>query len=463
MYRNIRLAGGTYKHTDLSLNAQRTINFWPQPQDRGNAKSAYVIESFPGLKSYSTGSGVHRGTFAHLDVMYNLTGTTLSSVDSNGTRTTLGTIPGDSRAVFDGFGTSIVLTVDGVAYTWDGTTLTTGSDVDFETPQTVTVNNNRAIYDGDNGRFGVSDVGSALSINALNYGNAESKADNLLRPYTFGTVVYMFGSKTIEQWWNDTSVTDPPYSRIEGGTMEVGLGAVHSIANDDSMVYFFGDDNQVYGLANGLTPLLPKVIVREIASFSTKSDAVGWTMQIDGQWFYVLKFPTGDRTFIFPKGGEWFELSSGVDGGRYQGDGYVFCYGRHFIPMEGGYILELDLDTYDENGSVIRRVRTLSPIHGGLFGVDGKEIEISYLKLIGKTGTGILTGQGSDPVVMLDYSNDGENFGTEIWGRVGKMGQEAEIIFDIGESHENWIFRISSTDPVYSNWHSAGIEFQVGI
>ena len=64
---------------------------------------------------------------------------------------------------------------------------------------------------------------------------------------------------------------------------------------------------------------------------------------------------------------------------------------------------------------------------------------------------------------MLEYSNDGENFSTEIWGNVGEMGQTAEVIFDIGESHENWIFRISSTDPVYSCWHTAGIEFQVGV
>ena len=464
MYRNIQIAGGSYKHTDLSLNAQRTINFWPQAQDRGNAKASYVIESFPGLKAFSSGSGLNRGMFAHLGVLYKLTGTTLSSVDASGVRTTLGTIPGDGRAVFAGFGTSIVFTANSVAYTWNGTTLTTASDADFETPQTVAVLNNRAIYDGDNGRFCVSDVGNALSINALNYSTAESKADNLLRPYTFGTVAYMFGSETIEQWWNDTSVSDPPYSRIEGGTIEIGLGAVYSIDNDDRNIYFFADDNQVYSLTNGApVPLLPKVIVREIAAFTTKSDAVGWTMQIDGQWFYVLKFPSADRTFIFPRGGEWFELSSGVVGGRYLGDSYSFCYGKHLIAEEGGNIYELDPDTYDENGAVIRRVRTLSPVHGGLFGVDGKEIEIAYLKLIGKTGTGIISGQGSDPVVMLEYSNDGENFSTEIWGNVGEMGQTAEVIFDIGESHENWIFRISSTDPVYSCWHTAGIEFQVGV
>ena len=192
MYRNIHVAGGTYKHTDLSLNAQRTINFWPQSQDGGNAKSSYTIESFFGLKLFSDGQGVNRGIFCHLGILYKLTATTLTSIDSAGVRTTLGTIPGDSRAVFAGFGTSIVVVADGVAYTWDGSTFTVGSDVDFETPQTVTVINQQAIYDGDDSRFGVSDVGAALSISALNYGTAESRPGTLKRPYAFGTVVYMF-------------------------------------------------------------------------------------------------------------------------------------------------------------------------------------------------------------------------------------------------------------------------------
>ena len=462
-YRALSMAGGTYRHTDLGISAQRTINFNPQLQDAGNEKSPYIIESFYGLKPFSTNSGLHRGIFAHQGVGYILLGTTLSSFDSSGALTTLGTIPGDGRAVFDGLGSIVIVTANGVAYTWDGTTFTVGSDPDFETPYTVTVINSQAVYDGDDGRFGVSDVGLPLTINPLNYATAESKADTLLRPFAFGTNVYMFGSEAIEQWWN-SGAGSPPFDRIEGGLINIGLGAVHSVANDDEGIFFFADDDQVYYLLGGVpTALLPKVIVREISSFMRKSDAVGWTMQLDGQWFYVLKFTSADRTFIFPKKGQWFELSSGLEEGRYNGDGYAFVYGKHLISDEGGNILELDIDTFTENGATIRRVRTLSPIHAGLFGQPGKELEISYFKLIGKTGTGTVSGQGENPQVILQYSQDGENFGTEIWADVGKMGVTTELIFEVGESFENWIFRIVSTDPVYSSWHSAAIEVEIGI
>ena len=467
------LAGGTHKHTDLSLSAQRTINYFPQRQEAGNEKSPFILESFYGLKPFATSTGLHRGIFSHLGVGYVLIGTTLSSFDAAGALTTLGTIPGDGRAVFDGIGTSIVVVADGVAYTWDGSTFTTASDLDFETPQTVTVINSQAIYDGDNGRFAVSDVGAPLTINALNYGTAESRADDLLRPFRNNTIVYMFGSKTIETWWNN-GTGSPPFTRIEDGTIEIGLAAIHSIAVDDNLIYFLGDDHQVYVLSGTVAvPLLPLTIVREIRKFTTKSDAVGWAMQIDSQWFYVLKFPDADRTFVYPRPpksltdrgvkGDWFELSSGTSGARYNGDGYTFVYGKHLVPDEGGNILELAEDTYTENGEVIKRTRVLAPIHAGLYGRPGKKLYIAYLRLLGATGKGLLTGQGSEPQVMLRYSQDGENFSNEIRGDVGKLGTQTEIIFELGETFETWVFEITSTDPIYSNWHSASIEIEVAI
>lgn len=456
------LAGGTFKGRDLGLTAQRTVNFWPQRQQR-TAKSPYTLESFYGLKSFGSGSGANRGIFAHQNVLYKLNGTNLFSVNSSGAYTSIGTIPGTSRAVFDGLATTVIITADGVAYTWDGTTFTVGTDSDFESPDTVTVLNSQALYDGTGGRFGVSDVGLPLTINALNYATAESKADDLLRPFAYGNIVYMLGSEAIEQWWNSGS-GNPPFDRVEGGLINIGLGAVHSVGSDDRGIYIFGADDQAYYIVGGVpTPLLPREIVREISGFSATNDAVGWAMELDGQWFYVLKFPTADRTFIFPRGDQWFELSSGLLGGRYLGDGHAFIYGKHLIADEAGNILELDIDTFTEDGNTIRRVRTLSPIHSGLFGQPGKELEISYLRLVGKTGTGTVSGQGETPKIILQYSQDGENFSNEIWGDVGKMGVLTTIDFELGESFESWTFRLISTDPVYSSWHSAGIEVELGI
>lgn len=466
-YIPIQVTGGTYRHKDLTLSAQSTVNFWAQVQDSATEKSEYILESFYGLKTFSAGTGLNRGLFVHRGILYHLHGTTLSSINSSGVRTTLnaGAIAGDGRAIFSGNGSLVVIVASSVAYTWNPatSTLTTATDSDFETPKSVATINSQSIYDGNGGRFVVSDVGAPLTIDGLNYATAEYNSDNLQRVYAYITNALMMGETSIEQWWN-SGTGNPPFDRIEGSIINVGLGAIHSVDDDDENVYFFADDNQVYAL-NGtvVTPILPKVIVREIEGFATKTDAVGWTMMIDGQWFYVLKFQAANKTFIYPRQGEWFELSSGLDGGRYNGDAYAYSYNKHLIADEEGNVLELDIDTYTEDGSTIRRVRTLSPIHSGLFGQHGKDIEIKYLVLNGKTGTGTLTGQGSDPEIIMQYSHDGENFDTELRAKVGKLGKKTVVYFDIGDSAENWIFRFITTDPVYQSWHSAAIEAEIGI
>lgn len=471
MYVPINVAGGVYQHKSRPLSSQVTRNFWPQQQS-GAGTSEYILETFPGLKAFATGSGADRGMFVHRGVLYKVTGTTLYSVNSAGASTTLGTIAGLSRCIFDGLATSVIITTGGSVYEWDGSTMTLGTDVDFETPNAVTVLNNQALYDGDDGRFCSSDVGDALAINSLNYASAESNSDILLRPYAFQQIVYMMGANTIEPWWNSGS-GNPPFDRTEGGMIQVGLGALYSVDKTDKVIYFLGDDLDIYrmsanGIENGFTP---QPLLREITKFTTTDDAIGWCMNYQGQNFYVLKFPTENRTFCYPEGGQWFELSSsaydaGAVAGRYRGNSYAFAYGKHLIADEDGNILELDDETYTDSGDTIKRVRDLSPIHGGLVQQPGKGIELSSFRLIMETGIGVVSGQGADPKIMLSFSTDGgRTYSTEQWGDVGSLGDYlTEVVWDgINAAGKSIDIRLSTSDPVYFSVHSAGAEIEVGI
>ncbi len=470
MYLPINVAGGVYQHKSRPLSSQITRNFWPQQQS-GAGTSEYILETFPGLKSFVTGSGADRGMFVHRGVLYKVTGTTLYSIDRNGVVTTIGTISGTARCIFDGLGSSLVIVTGGSVYEWDGSTLTLGTDVDFESPDSVTVINSQAIYDGDEGRFCTSDAGVPLSINALNYAAAESNADLLLRPYAFQQNVYMFGEHTTETWWNSGS-GNPPFDRLEGGMIQTGLGAIHSVDKTDKVVYFLGDDLNVYRMAaTGIeSNFTPQPLLRAFTKFSKTDDAIGWCMNYQGQNFYTLKFPSENRTFCYPEGGQWFELSStvydvGPVAGRYRGNSYAFAYGKHLVADEDGNILELDDETYTDSGDTIKRVRDLSPIHGGLISQPGKEIELTQFRLVMETGVGLISGT-VDPKIMLSYSLDGgRTFSTEQWGDVGELGDfQTEVVWDginaVGKSID---LRLSTSDPVYFSVHSAGVEIEVGI
>ncbi len=466
----INLTGGTYKHKSLPLSAQVTRNFWPQAQQDSATKSPYVLESFPGLKSFATQTGgVDRGMTKHKGVMYKVTGTSLYSVDSDGVHSaSLGTITGSDRCIFSGNGDDLVITAGGIPYTWDtGTsTFTVGTDPDFESPNANTTLNSQTIYDGTADRFAVSDVSAPLDINALNYATAESKADNLVRPYAFDETVYMLGDETVEPWWN-SGIGSPPFDKIQNGTKQIGLGALHSVANTEDFMYFYGSDDQVYKLrGSSLQVVSQQPLSRTFSRYTNVSDAIGWTMKYQGQWMFVLTFPGEEKTWIYPEGGEWFEWSAGILGKRSVANSYVYAYRKHLVAdYQNGNIYELDDDTYENNGEPIIRQRDSGVLHGGLFDQDGKTLTMNSFELIMGTGVGLLSGQGKNPKVMLSFSDDGgRTFSTELWGDVGKLGDfKIKVRWDTLGSFENRIIRITTSDPVYYCIYSAVADIEFGI
>lgn len=469
----VNLTGGTYKHKSLPLSAQVTRNFWPQLQEDEKERSKYILQGFYGQTLFGTQSGgVDRGMFEHKDVLYKVTGSSLYTVASDGTHTSRGTIAGSARCIFAPIGEDIVVVSNGAAYMYDvsTTTLSAITDNDLETPQSAAHLNNQVIYDGDGGRFVVSDVGDSTSVDGLNYATAESDADDIVRVYTFRQTLYLMGERTIELWWN-SGQGNPPFDRIEGGILNVGLGALHSVANTDESMFLFADDRQIYSVGGSVSGVLDvistKAMAKEIQGYATVSDAIGWTMKLEGQDFYVICFPTQNKTWVYPIGGEWFEWSSDATGGRNRANSYAYAFGKHLVAdYVSGNIYELDAETYTENGETIVRLRDSAPITGEALGVPGKEIEMNSFELFLETGVGLKSGQGSDPVVMLSFSDDGgRTFSTEQWGSVGKSGQfEGFVVRWTGLGRfSSRVIRIRVSDPVFYSIYSAAAELEACI
>lgn len=320
------------------------------------------------------------------------------------------------------------------------------------------------IYDGDGGRFVSSSVGDASTIDGLDYATAETNADNLIRPYAYDERVYMMGDKTIETWWN-SGTGRPPFDRLQGGGIPIGLGALHSVSSNDRFTYLLGDDNSVYRI-QGTTEqnVTPDNLVIEFSKYDTVSDAIGYTLKWDGQEFYLLTFPTGRKTWMYPEGGEWFQLSSGVNDGRYIGNSYAFAHRKHLISdYRNGNIYELKRDVYSENGDPIQRVRDSASLHSGLAGQPGKGFELNRFELLLETGVGATSGQGVEPVVMLSVSEDGgRTFGTEMWGEIGRLGEfQWKVEWGPLGTMESAVFRVKTSDPVFYSIHSAGADVEL--
>lgn len=457
---DLNITGATYESRSAPLSSQITRNFYPEVQDNEAALSKFVLQSFPGLKLFGTASGTNRGLFEHAGTLYKVTGTTLYTVDSSGTHTNAGSIPGTGKCIFAPLVSDIVIVTGGRAFVYDGS-VTEVTDSDLEPPNGAAHLNNQILYDGDNSRFGVSDVGDATSIAGTNYASAESDADVLQRVYTFDQVAYMMGTETIEPWFN-SGVGKPPFDRIQGGIMQVGLSALRSASNNQRFLYFLGNDNHVHRIqGTSEQRITPFPIAREIGTYTEAnvSAATGFCFSIAGQEFYQVNF--NERSFCFHENsGKWFE--TGEDGARHLADDAVRAFRKTLVnDYSNGNIYELDLDTFDRNGSVLTRERITGPLHGGMIGAPGKEIEVNRFELLMEKGVG--GPSVTDPQVMLQVSNDGgRTWSTEMWATVGPKGQYEGFKVEWGPlgTFESVTFRIKTSDAVQYSIHSAAADIE---
>jgi len=238
--------------------------------------------------------------------------------------------------------------------------------------------------------------------------------------------------------------------------MNVGISSPYSVSSTTDFVYFLGSDQSVYRFSATQPELItPPAVAAVFQGFSTASDARSYVVNIEGMSFYIINFPTAGQTWAYNEDGNaWFQLSTNASQGNYIGTSYAEAYGKKFI-ASNGLVLELDCDTYTDNGETIIRER-VSP---AIISPTGGRIEMSSFTLIMETGVGLITGQGVNPKAMFQASYDGgKSWGDEDWVDIGRMGQSrAKVVwYNMASAYEIMI-RVRVSDPVFISFHGASI------
>ena len=462
----VSVTGPSYQSRSRPLSSQMTQNWYQQFDEEG--KDPYVLLPFPGLKVLGNAAGVDRGFHRMAEILYQVKGESLYEIDKTGTHILRGSIPGDSRAIManDGINMFIVADLKVWQYSTDTNAVTQVTDLNITGAKSVDFFNNQFIYTFD--KFStVSNFGNGAVASGLNIVGEETLPDDLVRDFVFDEVIYRCGVRSIVGWYN-SGVGSPPIEKLQGRIFNVGLAAIDSIAKTDEAFYWLGDDFAIYRASNGSHQRLSTdAISNELSKYSTVSDAIGSTFTFEGQNFYMLTFPTGNKTFIVNEKlaeNGWFELSSGVDSGIYQGSSVISAYGKNIVAdNNNGNTYKLDLNTYTNNDEPLQRVRVTQSVNGDVLGAKGKRVQMSCIKLIMETGVGLIEGQGDNPRIMIEYSDDGGNsWNGGSWPKVGRLGQFTLQVewFDLGSFYER-IFRISTTDPVNYSIFSATIDLRL--
>jgi hypothetical protein len=461
----ITVAGPSYQDRSRPLSSQTTRNFYQEVVPSG--KNQFVLKSFPGQSLFgSAPDGTDRGATQMAEVEYRVVGQTLYEVASTGVHTAKGTIGGSDRCIFSNDGVNLFIVAGTTVYQYDGATVTIVTDVNIAGSKSVTFINNQFIYTKDT-LSTVSDVGDGASASGLNSIGAESSPDDLVRDYVFDQVIYRCGLRTIEAWYNP-GVGSPPIARLDGREIAVGLGAIHAITNTKDGMYWLGNDRRIYRTRGGVEEQVSSAAISNATEgYSDVSDSFMDSFVLQGRTFIVISFPSENKTWclIEELGTDgWFELSADLLGGRYNINSFVTVYGEVLLGHEtNGNLYKLDIDDFTLGGETMQRRRVMASISGENINQRGKRLQMSRFELIMEMGTGLITGQGENPLIMIEASYDGgKSWTTGTWMRVGRLGEtniRAEW-FNL-TSFYDLIIRITTTDPVDYSIYSGAIDLRL--
>lgn len=452
------IPGGMQLHLARSpaVSCESLTNWYVDPA-KANAKRPLPVYPPPGLSLWSEidDAGSIRGLHAFGTDLYVVADNTLYVIDkATKAQTELGAIAraGAVRMINNGEHVVIATTVElYAANRADGVLLLPESNM-----AGMAYQDGYVIYaQAGTQRFYISGLDDATTIDALDFSTADAFPDNLVGLVSDHRGLLLFGEETVEGWYNsgDSSF---PFARQGGGFIEQGCLASGSIAKAKRRVFFLGNDLTVYAVQGfQAEPITTPDVQKLIADATDPEAAEGFTYTIGGNTFYVLSF--ADLTLEYNLAtGLWHKRKSwGLD--RWRASCFASLTRTPLVgSVDDGRIFELDLEAYDEDGDPIEHEMQLPPASGG-----ARDLFFGELFVDVEAGVGLATGQGSDPQLMLDWSDDdGRTFGNEMTESVGAVGEyRRRVTFPrLGKSRSR-TFRIRASDPV--NFVILGIEARV--
>lgn len=415
------------------------------------AKSPTLLSRSPGIATWSTvGTGPIYGMLAALDSLYVVSGTKLYKVDSVGTATLLGDVGAITSIDMAANTTSVVVVNTPNAFYWDGTTFGQIVDPDFTSRGASAVefiNNYLLFMQPNSGIFFGADLASATSFDALNFATAEASPDRLVGLITDHVQEILFGTDSVEIWDNDGS-PGFPFNRAINGFVEIGCFNGKSIAKLDNSVVWLANDYTVRRL-DGVTPVrISQHGIEQLIQNSTISTANAFSYSQGGHLFYVLSF--NEVTVVYDATTQKWHERQTYGYNNWTAGTHASVYGLELVGSTvANTIGSLSKNTYTEWGGTQRMSWAYQPIYNDEKRAFHDSIEVGI-----EVGVGLTTGQGSDPEMMSEYSDDsGKTWVSLPNKKIGPIGNyRTHVRWDkCGSTTTARVYRKSVSDPIKVN------------
>jgi hypothetical protein len=467
----IPFATQDYVSQSLPVSSQQMENCYAEkePQD---AKSPVAIFQAPGITSFATlGSGPIRAIQVMGGVPYVLSGGTLYSVSSSGVGTVQGgQISGSGFVPSSNNGTQVMF-VNGVhGYVWaQNTGFQTVTDPNFHAANSITFFDNVFVLNNiSNNQWYISNSLDGTTYNGLAFAAAEVSPGFVLGIVNQQENLLLFCTNHTETWY-DAGTPIFPFQRIDGATVERGCAAGLTAIKEDNSVFFLGDDLVFYRLDNFI-PRRVSTHAQEDSwrSYSVVSDAYAFSFTYEGHKFVVLTFPSANATWIFDISTNLWHVRKSRDQfgnsyGRWRVSCVANCYNKILVgDAYSGQVGFLDKTVFTEYGNTM-----VSKMVAPSINQDRKRVYHSNFELDMETGVGNTVDPGSNPQVMLDWSDDGGRtyVNPQTWRTLGKIGAyKTRVRWPgiLGTSRDRR-YRVQISDPVPRIVIAARADITVGL
>ena len=300
----------------------------------------------------------------------------------------------------------------------------------------------------------------------INSGKKIGRPDNIAALANVNNYLWLFGRESNEVHYDTGLLNEQLFARYEGAILNYGCCATYSVATISNSVFWLSTDSRgTLGVFtnDGMAPrrISTRGVEQIVQEFSDFTDCIGFCYSQAGHTFYVMQFPTADRTFVYDIVTDAWHERTHLDAATGTLQAWRGIYATEnfskLIMGDRAFSATYDLDpTYYQNdnpndsGVSYIRCSTPTPI---LFS-SGVNVRYDWAQVICNQGQGTAVntaeGVGQNPKVYLAYSNDcGITYSNEREAPLGRQGeyQKRSMFLGLGMGR-NRVFRVTMTDPV---------------
>lgn len=469
--------GPSYVSQSRRLAAQRCVNWYVENIEVGNETFQSALYPTPGCESFATfDESPVRGMLEHNGRCFVVVGQTFYELSSDGTKTSRGTVARDNDPATlnaNDMGDEIFITSGGVGYIFTLSTNVFATVLGSGANQGAFLDGFFLSLNTTTSTFRLSDLNDGTTWDATQYAQRTAGADPWQAVVVTHRDIWLFGKQSSEVWYN--AGTSPfPFSAIPGAFLEQGIAAPYSAKRVGNTIIWLGSSDEGSGvvwMANGYTPqrvsthAVEYAIQGYVRAGISITDAVAWTYQEDGHSFYGLNFPSAKATWVFDAATQlWHERGTwdinDVEYKAWRPQYHVYAFNKHLVGDRAlGTVYEMSIEKFtDAGGGPIRRLRSTPHVAANEDWMFYNSLQVEV-----ESGLGLSTGQGSDPQVMMRWSDDGgETWGGEHWSSAGKIGNYGKrtIWRRLGRGYDR-VYEIAVSDPIPWRVIGAYVDFNV--